>query len=431
MSEQSTRLGLPFLLPAQAQKHVTHNEALSRLDLLVHLTVQAFEANTPPDAPQQGQIWALGDTPSGLWDGQGGRLAARDGDAWLFITPMIGWVAVRIVPEGPELRVLTDTGWVAPDPDILANLTGLGVNTTPDALNRLAVASPASLFSHDGADHQLKINKASAGDTASMLFQTDWSGRAEFGLTGTDDWSVKVSPDGSTWHDALLADRANGQISFPNGLSTPLDISSGGTGAITGTDARANLGLGSAAVLTAQNNADDLNAGRVIRLFENAGVFGWGVDNATLRLVPNNNLDSLRTSGIFRWASDAVGGPSTAGVVFHFVRLGGEGVGRHFQMAFTHNDGNYLRSMLSDGSWEPWRRLYTSGDIVGAVSQSGGTPTGAIIQRGSNANGEFVRFADGTQICTNGNNAITTNPAGFFGTVTSVDGDKLRIGRWF
>lgn len=38
--------------------------------------------------------------------------------------------------------------------------------------------------------------------------------------------------------------------------------------------------------------------------------------------------------------------------------------------------------------------------IVGTVSQSGGVPTGAIIQSGSNANGEFVRFADGTQICT-------------------------------
>lgn len=38
-------------------------------------------------------------------------------------------------------------------------------------------------------------------------------------------------------------------------------------------------------------------------------------------------------------------------------------------------------------------------DIVGTVSESSGVPTGAIIQRGSNANGEFVRFADGTQIC--------------------------------
>lgn len=38
--------------------------------------------------------------------------------------------------------------------------------------------------------------------------------------------------------------------------------------------------------------------------------------------------------------------------------------------------------------------------ILGAVSQSAGVPTGSVIERGSNANGEYVRFADGTQICT-------------------------------
>ena len=43
--------------------------------------------------------------------------------------------------------------------------------------------------------------------------------------------------------------------------------------------------------------------------------------------------------------------------------------------------------------------LYRRGNILGTVSESGGVPTGAIIERGSNANGEFVRFADGTQIC--------------------------------
>ena len=44
--------------------------------------------------------------------------------------------------------------------------------------------------------------------------------------------------------------------------------------------------------------------------------------------------------------------------------------------------------------------LYRRGNLLGTVNQSGGVPTGAVIQRGSNANGEFVRLADGTQICT-------------------------------
>lgn len=57
MSELSSRLALPFLQPGQAQKHVTHNEALARLDLLVQLVVQDFDATTPPVSPQAGQIW--------------------------------------------------------------------------------------------------------------------------------------------------------------------------------------------------------------------------------------------------------------------------------------------------------------------------------------------------------------------------------------
>ena len=43
---------------------------------------------------------------------------------------------------------------------------------------------------------------------------------------------------------------------------------------------------------------------------------------------------------------------------------------------------------------------YGKDNVLGTVSQSAGVPTGAVIERGSNANGEYVRFADGTQICT-------------------------------
>lgn len=117
------------------------------------------------------------------------------------------------------MRVLTASGWTAAHPDTLSNLTALGVNTTPDAVNRLAVASAASLFSHDGAGHHLKINKAAPEDTASLLFQTNWSGRAEMGTNGSDAWSLKVSADGTNWQDAVIAQGGTGQISLPNGVS--------------------------------------------------------------------------------------------------------------------------------------------------------------------------------------------------------------------
>ena len=62
--------------------------------------------------------------------------------------------------------------------------------------------------------------------------------------------------------------------------------------------------------------------------------------------------------------------------------------------------------------WQPWVMMYNQGNIVGQVSQSAGIPTGAIIQRGSNANGEFTRFADGTLICSvSGGQEVLTNGA--------------------
>jgi hypothetical protein len=47
-------------------------------------------------------------------------------------------------------------------------------------------------------------------------------------------------------------------------------------------------------------------------------------------------------------------------------------------------------------------QAYRRGNILGTVSQGAGVPTGAIIERGSNANGQFVRLADGTQECWHG-----------------------------
>lgn len=224
MSDTSPRLDLPYIQPAQAQKHVTHNEALRVLDVLVQLTVSAFDATTPPSLPVEGEVHAVGAGASGAWAGKDGNLAVHVDGAWQFHVPQPGWAAT--LAGTSALRVWTGSAWVATSPDTLDNMIGLGVNTTSDSTNRLAVASPATLLTHAGNDHQLKINKASAGDTASLLFQSNWSGRGEIGLMGDDDFGFKVSPDGSTFHQAISIDRYTGMVSFPSGL--------GGTGSGAG-----------------------------------------------------------------------------------------------------------------------------------------------------------------------------------------------------
>lgn len=110
-----------------------------------------------------------------------------------------------------------DGTWVPPpDPTALQNLSLLGVNATADATNKFAVASSAILFNNVGNGVQVKVNKAAAADTASFLFQTSFSGRAEFGTTGDDDFHFKVSPDGSAWTEALLINRTTGIVTLTN-----------------------------------------------------------------------------------------------------------------------------------------------------------------------------------------------------------------------
>lgn len=143
----------------------------------------------------------------------------------------------------------------------------------------------------------MKVNKAADTDTASLLFQTGWSGRAEMGLAGDDNFSVKVSADGSSWTTALELKRYSGDT------------------VLRGVEADSYGGAG------VQADATDTTAGRLMR-----ADYGYG-----------------------------------------------------------------------------------PGNLLGPVTQWGGTPTGAVIERDNNANGEYVRFADGTQICTN---KVTSSASG-------------------
>jgi hypothetical protein len=99
----------------------------------------------------------------------------------------------------------------------------LGVNATATAPNLLTVRSSDALFhaiaAADGGsgDMRLQIAKESASDTASVFFSDAYAGHAEFGLTGDNDFHLKVSADGTVWRDAVTFDCTTGRASFPGG----------------------------------------------------------------------------------------------------------------------------------------------------------------------------------------------------------------------
>jgi hypothetical protein len=210
-------LGLPYLQAAQAQKHVTHNEALRLIDACVQVAVESRSGPAaPPPAPQEGERHIVPAAASGAWAGEDGAVASFLDGAWQFVQPVAGWLVW--VRDEERLVVHDGTAFVPAHGLRLDGLEHLGINATADTMNRLTVAGAGSLFTHDGAGHQAAINKAAEADTASVLFQTGYSGRAEMGLSGDDDLHVKTSTDGATWHEALVLSREDGAARLPEGL---------------------------------------------------------------------------------------------------------------------------------------------------------------------------------------------------------------------
>ena len=219
---ETPHLLLPYLAAAQAQKHVTHNEALRLVDALVQLSVIS-RLTLPPLAPIDGARYIVLPAATGLFASQSGKIATYVDSLWLFATPEEGWLAYSVA-DGRQYVYKANT-WqdhvgIAVSS---APLTKIGVNANADATNKLAVKSDAVYFSHDDVtpgtgDARISINKSLAIKTATLTFQTNWSGRAEMGLTGDDDWRIKVSADGAIWKDAIQINRATGSVRLPNGL---------------------------------------------------------------------------------------------------------------------------------------------------------------------------------------------------------------------
>lgn len=369
MSDTTTHLGLPYLLAAQAQKHVTHNEALRLLDAMVQLSVLDRTRTAPPASPADGNRHIVASGGTGLWAGWDLNIAFWVDGAWIRLVPRTGWM-VWVAAEGlflvwtgaawevvgeprdvsdavfglvndadptkkatfslagisagttrsftlpntsSELAILagtqtftgnktfsgtltasgtftvsaasasigtatttatygmgtgaTTTGVTKtvnigtggasgsttvvnigsasagaggttvintptvtfanavtqvgmPQANLTAQLLGLG-GATADSYNRLSVNTPAVLLNNAGAGIEATVNKAAPANDAAFAFKTGFSARALIGLLGNDDFSFKVSPDGSAFFDAFRIDRTNGRVELAEPIVLP------------------------------------------------------------------------------------------------------------------------------------------------------------------------------------------------------------------
>jgi len=104
----TVRHGMPLLSAGQAQKEVTHNEAVLTVDRLLHLAVMTRALSAPPSSPVAGDAYIVAAGGSGEWAGFSGQLASHDGFGWVFSPPVRGCLA-WIVDEA-SFSVF-DGGW--------------------------------------------------------------------------------------------------------------------------------------------------------------------------------------------------------------------------------------------------------------------------------------------------------------------------------
>jgi hypothetical protein len=219
--ETTGRFELPLIMPNQAQKHVTHNEALTLIDGVCHLVIQSFGQTLPPVGALIDEAYVVGTSATGDWFGEDDKIALNTDAGWRFIAPRQGIMALNAATS--NLVIYDQSIWRPLESAIEVSTAPIfGVNTSATTTNRFAVRSNAALLTAlnaaDGGDGgmQLKLNKEMASDTASLIYQTGFSGRAEVGLTGDDDLHIKVSPDGSTWTEALLINKTTGIVTLTN-----------------------------------------------------------------------------------------------------------------------------------------------------------------------------------------------------------------------
>lgn len=107
---RTAHLDLPLVMPAQAQKHVTVNEALTRLDATVQLRVISSETGEPPAGAAEGASYIVPAAATGEWAGQAASIAVRVNGGWVYLAPRAGW---RAWDEGRfRPRVFDGAGWV-------------------------------------------------------------------------------------------------------------------------------------------------------------------------------------------------------------------------------------------------------------------------------------------------------------------------------
>jgi hypothetical protein len=144
MADMTSRYALPLLASGQAQKEITHNEALLLIDALAHPAIESRSLTAPATSPQPGQLWLVAAAATGDWLGKAGQLALWTSGGWRFIAPRDGML-VWSKPDGAQLFYASGAWQITSWPVISLSVAGQQVV----GARRPAIADPVGGTSQD------------------------------------------------------------------------------------------------------------------------------------------------------------------------------------------------------------------------------------------------------------------------------------------
>lgn len=186
----SFHLALPFVEAAQAQKHVTVNEAIRKIDALLHLSVLSRTLSRPPAELEEGARYIVGVGADGMWSGHEGEVAVLIDGAWTFFAPRAGW---RAFDEGSGALLIYDgTNWSS------VSGAGSGVVSPTGAATALTLIE---------GEHELEAGSTSETrllipDRAVVLGVT---GIVTEAITGATTWKLGVADDPTRYGNSIGA----------------------------------------------------------------------------------------------------------------------------------------------------------------------------------------------------------------------------------
>lgn len=209
MSDQITaKLNLPLLQPAQAQKHVTVNDALVRLDALTNMVLRGRFQRLPPATAVEGDCWAVPDGAGDAWAGQDGKIAIAANGGWAF-APATPGMRAFIADEGTT-ALYTSGGWVTGALAFGSSGSGLITGMFQEVVNITAGASVQTTQLIPQA--ALVIGATARVKTAITGTLTSW----KFGTAGAlDRFGSNLGRAAGYWARGMLSQPMTSRSSAP------------------------------------------------------------------------------------------------------------------------------------------------------------------------------------------------------------------------